>query len=318
MSGISNLKTYFSETLPNIVYNNDASLDLEKLTESVNGRTGKSESVLKNHWKRGNSNLFPPKQRACENIGNGDQFDHLSSLASSEDTSARLRCGWVYNNANPASGGGAYGIAQGPFKTSKQGTWMWNLNAAKEKYHTAICQGIQGCEDIDSSMYKQRCGWCTTSGKAVPIINGALAYPYSTNTSCAGNQVITQASKCPAPPPLQNPTGPRAPGEVCIPLQNGALPRDCLIAKVTAAGCSDKGALVQALRGGSDNDYTSALVKEKAFSLFQNRAAVPLNATGLKTGKMTISDALNDFKRIHDSLLLMQILDYNTLLVIYV
>mgnify|MGYP000997074007 CR=1 FL=1 len=44
---------------------------------------------------------FAAKQAYCESVGNGDQFDHLKSLASTEDTASRLRCGWVYNNSNP-------------------------------------------------------------------------------------------------------------------------------------------------------------------------------------------------------------------------
>jgi hypothetical protein len=78
------------------------------------------------------------------------------------------------------------------------------------------------------------------------------------------------------------------------------LPRDCLIAKVTAAGCSDQGTLAQALRAGSDNDYTNVLRQQQAFEVFQKRATAPLDATAIKTGKITISDALDNFSRVQD------------------
>jgi hypothetical protein len=177
---------------------------------------------------------------------------------------------------------------------------MWNLKAAKEKYHTDICKTVQGCPDIDSNIYKQRCGWCTKTGKAVPIVSGGVAYPYSTKTACPPSKLITRGSRCPPPPPLRDPTGPRAPGETCTPLENGALPRDCLIQKLKAAGCSDRGSMEQALKSGSDNDYLSVLKTQDAYKMYQQRASVPLDETGLKTGKLTISDALNSFQRVQE------------------
>ena len=328
----SEIQSFFGVTLPNMIYNNDRDVDLEKLTETVNIRKGKPESVLQNRWKkgvggfgsaasvaaaggiapaaggvapaagsvRGVEDPFSARQAACESVGSGDQFEHLSSLASSENTQSRLRCGWVYNNTNPNSGRGAYGNSEGPLKTDAKGVWMWDLNAAKEKYHVDICKDIQGCQDIDASIYKGRCGWCTKSGKAVPTISNGVAYPYLTSAACPANQLVTSGSRCPPPKPLEDPTGPRAPGEVCTPLQNGALPRDCLIQKATAAGCSDEGALVQALRGGSNNDYLSGLTQQKAYKTYQERATIPLNETAIKTGKITIADTLNEFKRVQD------------------
>lgn len=301
--GTFDIKKYFGVTLPNMIYNNDKDMDLIKLTETANVRTQKSDAVLKNDWKKGLGSIgdtLAARQAACESVGSGDQFDHLSSLSATQDKNARIRCGWTYNNTNPSAGRGGFGNSEGPFKRTAQGTWMWNLDAAKEKYHTSICSNIQGCADIDGAMYKQRCGWCTKSGKAVPIVNKGVAYPYNTNTACPASQLITQGSKCPPLPPLDDPTGPRAPGEVCTPLDNGALPRDCLIAKVTAAGCSDKGTLAQALSAGSSNDYTNVLRQQQAYKVFQERASMPLDATGLKTGKITVSDALNGFSRTQD------------------
>lgn len=301
--GTWDIKKYFGVTLPNMIYNNDKDMDLIKLTSTANVRTQESDAVLKNDWKKGLGSIgdtLAARQAACESVGSGDQFDHLSSLSATQDKNARIRCGWTYNNSNPSAGRGGFGNSEGPFKPNAQGTWMWNLDAAKQKYHTSICSKIQGCADIDGSMYKQRCGWCTKSGKAVPIVDKGVAYPFTTNTACPARQLIVQGSKCPPPPPLDDPTGPRAPGEVCTPLDNGALPRDCLIAKVTAAGCSDKGTLAQALRAGSSNDYTNVLRQQQAYKVFQERASMPLDATGLKTGKIAVTDALNGFSRTQD------------------
>jgi len=302
-TGTNDIKRYFSVTLPNIIYNNDKTIDFNPLTNVTNMRTGKSDVVLENAWKKGEGAVkddLAAKQAACESVGNGDQFDHLTDLASSVDTSSRARCGWIYNSRNYENGRGAFGLQSGPIQSTVKGQWNWNLQAAKEKYHTAICQNVQGCADIDSQVYKQRCGWCKKSGKAVPITNKAIAYPFNTNTACQPNDLITSAASCPPPQPILDPSYVRSPAEACVPLQNGALPRDCLLQKAVAAGCSDAGSLYQALRGGSDNNYISVLSQQQAFKVYQERAAIPLSSTQLQTGKLSVSDAINGFKRVQD------------------
>jgi hypothetical protein len=303
MSLIDQTKTFFSKSLPAGIVNNDKKIDYGSLisTHSLKGRV--SSTPLKSEWAidpEASNKAFAAKQAHCESVGNGDQFDHLSSLASTEDTSSRLRCGWVYNNSNPNNGRGAYGLSQGPLKTDTPGQWMWNLKAAKEKFHTSICQNVQACSDIDSEIYKKRCGWCTRSGKAVPVAGGQLAYPSGINTACPSSNLVLRASQCPPPPVISDPNYVRTPAEACVPLPNGALSRDCLLQKVSAAGCNDRGSLSQALRGGSDNDYTSALSRERAFKVYQERSSVPMDTTAIKTGKITITDALNSFSKLQD------------------
>jgi hypothetical protein len=348
---------YFGTQLPNMLFNNDDSMDFKKLTGSANVRSKKSDFYQKSEWNKGGLNfgdvtfkerpqpvrvktttavakaagatvtssgssgsstgsgsgsgsvrasgnkqvdLFAKNQAKCEAVGNGDQYDHLSNLASTQDTQARMRCGWVYNTSNPDSGRGAYGGPDGPVRTTAKGLWMWDLKEAKQKYHTDICKGVQACSDVDAGLYKQRCGWCESSGKAIPVVNGKVAYPYNDNTNCPANQIITSSSKCPPPPPITDPNQPPSPLDLCRPNENGSIPRDCLLQKAITAGCTDNGTLAQALRAGSDNDYTSVLREQNAFKIFQLRAAVPMNETGIKTGKITITDALNDFKRLND------------------
>jgi len=345
---------YFGTQLPNMLFNNDDSMDFKKLTGSTDVRSKKSVVYQKSAWSKGGSNfgditsdelptqarantkttsalakaagatgtsstssgsstgsairgsgnkqvdLFAKNQAKCEAVGNGDQYDHLSSLASTQDTQARMRCGWVYNTSNPDSGRGAYGGPDGPIRTTATGKWMWDLKEAKEKYHTDICNGIKACSDVEAGLYKQRCAWCVSSGKAVPVVNGKVAYPYKDNTNCPANQIITSTSKCPAPPPITDPNQPPSALDTCRPNENGSIPRDCLLQRVVTAGCTDNGTLAQALRAGSDNDYTSVLRGQNAFKVFQLRAPIPMNESGIRTGKITITDALNDFKRLND------------------
>lgn len=303
MSLIDQTRTFFSKTLTSGIANNDKNIDYNSLVDTYSLKGRVTDTVLKKEWSinpEESNKAFAAKQARCESVGNSDQFDHLKSLASTEDTASRLRCGWVYNNSNPDNGRGAYGMTEGPFKTDAVGKWTWNLKVAQEKYHNHICQKVQACSDIDSDVYKQRCGWCTRSGKAVPVSGGQLAYPSGTNSGCPPRDLVLKAAQCPAPPTITDPNYVRTPAEICSPMPNGALGRACLLQKVTAAGCSDKGALAQALRAGSENDYTSALSQERAFKIYQDRSAIPMDATALKTGKITVTDALNTFNRVQD------------------
>jgi len=298
------LQKYYSETLPNIIPTRDLTVNLSQLTGTVDPETQVTSTPLEQSHLKDVSNLsgaFDKKQSDCLATGNGDKFDTLSSMASNTDTSQRIRCGWIYNNSNFQNSQGALGTSTGPIKTTTKGTWMWNLHAAKQKYHTDICKQIQSCEDIDASQFKQRCGWCTTSGRAVPVAGGTVAYPLGNITSCSSENLIFSSSNCPKPPPVpQDATYVRTPAEVCSPLQNGAMPRDCMIQKVKLTGCSDKGSLYQALKGGSDNDYLTAIYNNRAYRVYQERAVIPLSATSIKTGKLSASDALNEFKRVQD------------------
>jgi len=282
------IQTQFKETLPNQIISNDKDLDLVKLTNTLNPITSTQFSPVKNEWKQTNlpTPEFKKKQAECENATNGDQFAHLSSMASSVNTSSRLRCGWVYNTGDYTKGRGALGTINGPIETTASGTWMWDLNAAKKKYHTEICNNITNCGDIGASMYKGRCGWCKKSGKAVPVSGGVAAYPFSVKTACPPTRLQNNANKCTEA--FVNPS-------VCTPLPNGALSRDCLLQKVIEGGCNDEGSMYQALRSGSDNDYLSQLKQQQAWSVYQNRAKQPLDETSLKTGKMTIANALDNF-----------------------
>lgn len=298
------LRKYYSETLPNIIPTRDVTVNLNELTGTVDPDTQVTSTPLEQSHLKNVSNLsgaFDKSQSNCLATGNGDKFDTLSSMASNTDTSQRIRCGWIYNNSNFQNSQGALGTSTGPIKTTTKGTWMWNLHAAKQKYHTDICKQIQSCEDIDASQFKQRCGWCTTSGRAVPVAGGTVAYPLGNITSCSSDNLILSSSNCPKPAPIpQDATYVRTPAEVCTPLQNGAMPRDCMIQKVKLTGCSDKGSLYQALKGGSDNDYLSAIYNNRAYRVYQERAVIPLSATSIKTGKLSASDALNEFKRVQD------------------
>jgi hypothetical protein len=301
--GTNNIKKYYSETLPNAIYGQDPSIPLAEMTKTLNNAQTNTMSILNNSWAATgglSTDILSSRRAACQGTG-GDTFDHLVSLAANFDPKSQLRCGWVYNNANPSSGAGAYGSADGPYDTSAVGTWMWDLNAAKQKYHTALCNQITSCQDLDSPMYKGRCGWCTTSGKAVPIVNGAVAYPYGTTTGCSASSLIKSSGACPsaaAPPGVSG--IPASQGDICTPLANGHLSRTCLTSKLTQVGCTNNGTIFQALQSGSDTSYLDTLEPNLAYKIYQSRAIVPLDSTAINTGNLTVAQALNEFTRIND------------------
>jgi len=307
-SGTYQIKNRFANTLPNAIYNKDKSMSLSGMTTSPDARLTKSSSILNDEWiEDGRSgDLLSSRVASCVGTGQGDQFEHLTSLAGTFDKRSRARCGWVYNNSDYKQGRGAFGTTDGAFQTSTTGTWMWNLEEAKQKYHTAICSEVNNCEDLDAPQYAGRCGWCTKSGKAVPISGGKVAYPYDPRCGCPGGSVVTTPGSCPKPPPPPPPGAPRPPARtlnpatVCTPLSNGNIPRDCLILKARQAGCSDNGTLISALNNGSGSNYFESLSQAASYILYQQRAAVGLDENSLSTGKLTIGQALSEFKRVSD------------------
>lgn len=299
------IQTYYGETLPNAIYGQDSTIPLANMTLTPNNAFTSTSPILNNSWVaagRGlSTDLLSSRQAACQGTG-GDTFEHLTSLAANFDSKSNLRCGWVYNNANPTSGAGAYGSSDGPYDTSAVGTWMWDLNAAKQKYHTYLCDQVLNCQDLDSPIYKDRCGWCTTSGKAVPIVNGAVAYPYGNMSGCSAASLKTTSGSClPATPALPGvPASQVSQAGICTPLANGHLSRACLTSKLRQVGCSDNGTIYQALQNGSDNNYLDVLNNSDAFKTYQTRATIGLDTTALNTGNLTVSQALTEFNRVND------------------
>jgi hypothetical protein len=132
------IQQYFGDILPNVVYTNDKKLNINTLTKTTSTRLKDTLPLFNkrhtnNENARNNTAELAAAQAACESLGGGSQLDHLTSLAHNEDKKSRLRCGWVYDNADPLNGRGAFGTVEGPFQTTATGTWMWNLDQAKQK-----------------------------------------------------------------------------------------------------------------------------------------------------------------------------------------
>lgn len=324
--GISGIHSFNNTALPDSVYSSDKNLDLENLTKTLNTGPSAYHSFVENEKIVNISGYNPPtalnasskagipvdtlneRQRACEGTGNGDQFEHLSNLAANQDPSSDTRCLWIYNHSNPANGRGAYGTIDGPFHTTTTGERMWDLNAAKKKYHEDMCSKVKNCGDITSKIYAGRCGWDSLAGKAVPVIGGRVAYPGDTRISPSSSNLVTSDKSCPVSPPTTiiydkngNTRSVTNSASICTPLENGNLSRNCLMQKIRDAGCSDKGTLITALNNGSDGNYIDRLSKSKAYTIYQDRATNPLNETALRKGTyQTTGAALDEFKNVED------------------
>ena len=327
-AGHESLRYYYGEKVPNAIYSGpDRDIPLEKLGTTYLGNltdgdvmsfmpgsdkpkiiseplNRKTSPIKDEHLLPTNSlsmDLISERQAACEGRGGISAIDQLTLLASNVDANARLRCGWMYDSQNPVSGRGAYGTIDGPFSTTAKGTWMWNLPDAKKKLHAHICSQLKSCGDVDNASYAKYCGFCTNSGKGVPVVGSTAAYAYDPLLACPTSAIVLTANNCPKPPPPPPPGSPAAAAYVrgtCDPLTNGALPRDCLIAKARDAGCSDQGAIIEALKYGSDGNYLDTLQQAMAYTVYQSRASQSLNETALKSGKITQAEALSEFQNL--------------------
>jgi len=318
-----NLRYYYGDKRPNsiMVKSEDQNIDLDNTTVTYLGSaydtTGnnllsrRSSALNKKNLLSTASlsnDLMAERQRQCESTNNVDSFSHLTSLAANVNARSKFRCGWVYNETTPSSGRGAYGSVDGPLNSSAKGTWMWDLNAAKKKYHFSICNGIRECNDLANDLYKGKCGFCRSSSKGVPIVGSAIAYPNDPFGGCASTNLIVSNTSCPRPPQppaagtpasqayMQNPLR-----QKCDRLPGNKYSRDCYIDKARQAGCDDKGTLITALKAGSDTNYLDTLLMAKAYTTYQQRAEVGLSETYLKSAKLVPSDALSDFMGIKEN-----------------
>lgn len=299
--GTQQLQTYFNVTLPNAVLSQDNKFPLSDLSKTGNQQLTETKPIAKDEYvKLGlNGDLLGRRQAACENTQGRDAFDHLTNLVSSQEPLARARCGWMYNVSNPQDGKGAFGIESAPWKTDAEGTWMWDLADAKRKVHIDLCRQVEDCDDLATYPYKGRCAWCKSSGKAVPVVGGRLAYPSDPNCTCGVNNLAKSTSECPRPNPvIYTPEG-ASQRKTCDPREDGTFTRDCYIVKARQAGCRDQGTLIQALRSGSDMNYLDTLEQNFAYKTYQNRARQPVSESILRQGKASLPQALNEFRRIN-------------------
>jgi len=112
---------------------------------------------------------------------------------------ARDGCGWWYVEEPSLTSTGVLGTQNGPIFTDglpNGGVWIWDLAKAQELEEIKACRQIKECQLIDVDAVHLRCGFCPTTGYAVPInTDGTEKYLDNVNATC-GVSVIINGSDC--------------------------------------------------------------------------------------------------------------------------
>lgn len=197
----------------------------------------------------------------------------IDQLIGSQNLEDSIRCGWIYQNGpngRPLVSQGALGTRDGPVTVVDQpkGKWYWSVDKAKEQIAADTCKRVTSKADMER--FKETCEWDSVKGIAVPI---------GTATKVRGSRSR----------------------DLCDPLPNGSLSRDCILQRVSAAGCAQGGALALALTtGASPNDYGASLRNLPSFIEYQRKAASPIMDSIIRNGKTTAEIALLNFEELSD------------------
>ena len=123
---------------------------------------------------------------------------------------AVVGCGWYYIPDPKMSSSGALGQANGPIYPTGpnsdgvngipgygNGQWIWDLAIAQQLEEIKNCARIKTCVAIDAPSVSGICGFCASSGVAIPVnIDGTEKYP----TSRKVNKITAPAATCNTPP----------------------------------------------------------------------------------------------------------------------
>ena len=230
----------------------------------------------------------------------------LDILMGTENPNKKVRCGWIYQKgtdtgAQPAVSQGALGSRSGPmsFFENPRGTWFWSLEDAQKAILTDRCGALTNCKDAGSPQYAN-CAYSTSRGIGVPVdTTGNLLYPRDDRLNAPIKSLIREGSKCPPPPPPGSPAYDLLRSrDVCTPLPNGQLSRDCMLQQIQVAGCKRDGSLYQALLNEAQpNNYAAGLTPLLAYKKYQELATPPgLMDAAVRDGKVTKELALQTFQ----------------------
>lgn len=230
----------------------------------------------------------------------------LDDLVNTQDPNAKVRCGWLYQKGTPGSqpkiSQGVLGTRNGPmtFFQNPGGTYYWDLDKAKQQILKDRCAALTTCENVGSPEYAS-CAFSTSRGIGVPVTSkGALMYPRDPTLSAPSNSLITSSSSCPKPPPPGSPQyNLMRSRDVCIPLEDGRLPRDCILQQITASGCKTDGQLYQSLiNSATPTNYGAGLMNTMSYKKYQQLSENPLLEDAVRIGKTTKELALGNFKQL--------------------
>ncbi len=233
----------------------------------------------------------------------------LDDLINTQAPNSKIRCGWIYSKGKPGDkpkvSTGALGTRQGPagFFENPGGQWFWNLDDAKKAMMGDRCAAMTNCKSVGAANF-QGCAYSTTRGIGVPVNpDGSLAYPRDAVLSAPPSSLVMTPDKCPAPPA---PGSPRyelqRSRDICTPLPDGRLSRDCMLQQIVSAGCKQDGSLYQALiNQAQPTNYAAGLTNALAYRRYQQLASNPLLEAAVRDGKTTVDVALGTFKNLAEA-----------------
>jgi len=112
-------------------------------------------------------------------------------------------CGWYFSPDPSIPSVGILGNREKPHFTDNlppNGTWIWHIPEAIEQEDIKFCSNIRSCDVMDVEGVRGVCGFCLSSGHAVPIdTNGREKYPNNPKGVC-GAEVHRTAYDCLHPP----------------------------------------------------------------------------------------------------------------------
>jgi len=237
---------------------------------------------------------------------------NLDSLIENQSLTSDVRCGWIYQRGSsgeyPAVSTGFLGQKKGPERFFPEkppgGRWYWNLDAAKKDIMKDRCAALTTCTNVGAENYKG-CAYSTTLGSGVPVnAKGTMLYPGDPTASAPASSLILASAKCPPPPPPGSPAYQlQRSRDVCMPMEDGRLSRDCMLYQVTAAGCSQDGALYDSLvNEATPNNYAAGLQELGSFKKYQQLSRMPLLDNVVQTGATSTWIALNNFSQLKQQL----------------
>ena len=228
----------------------------------------------------------------------------LDALLNTQDPNKTLRCGWMYKKGargdRPTTSEGAFGTRKGPagFMKAPDGRWFWNLEEAKKNVLGDLCASMTSCKDVGTDAF-QGCAYSKTRGIGVPVdAQGLVLYPKDAKYSAPQSSLVTNSASCPAPPAPGSPQYQlQRSRDVCTPMPNGQLSRDCMLQQITAAGCKTDGSLYAALVSQAlPNNYAAGLQSLTSFQKYQQLASRPILDSVLRQGTTTVQTALDTFR----------------------
>jgi hypothetical protein len=228
----------------------------------------------------------------------------MNDLIAAKNPNASIGCGWVYtppnsNSPYPVVAKGALGNEKGPLPgvdVPAYKKWYFDLQLAKKQMLLDKCKALKACSDVDQDVFQGTCGFCTDIGQGVPIDSvGKPLYPNEPRGTCSPNSIVRNREQCPPPPPGPQPVR----DKTCDPV-NGRLSAACLYNTVLSGGCTDDGALANALRGSPNpSDYMATIRNGDAMKLYQQHANPKLNLNMFSQGdKTTVSAALQEVRQL--------------------